>query len=202
MRVIVIMFIFICIIGLYWILVRYILGMNVYENYFFVVLLSDWFIYLIYLYIMLLFVIIVVLDVVYVVFFFLIFILLGCKLYELFLLKDVNFCFLCLGRYEENYYNLNDDDRMKDSFIFFCYLFCVICFCKGVCCVNFFMIIVLFFSFFFFICLFSCNVFDVFYCRCKSCRNGWFKYIYMFIVFVLLYLFCLCFMILSFIFVF
>lgn len=202
MRVIVIMLIFICIIGSYRTLARYILGINVYENYLSVVLPSDWLIHLIHIHTTSSLAIIVVLDVVYAVLFHLIFILLGCKLYESFLSKDVNLCPLCLGRYEENHYNLNDDDRMKDSFILPCYLLCATCSRKGACHANFLMIIVLLFSSLFPICPFSCNAFNALYCRCKSCRNGWFKYIYMFIAFVLSYLFCLRPMISSFTFVF
>lgn len=205
MRVIVIMLIFIGIIGSYRTVARYILGMNVYENYLSVVLPSDWLIHLIHLHTTSSLAIIVMLDVVYAVLFPLIFIWLGCKLYESFLSRDVHLCPLCLGTCDENLKDderMKDDDRMKDSLILPCYLLCATCCRERACQVNFCMIILLLFSSFLPICPFSCNAFNACLCRCKSSRNRCFRYIYMFLAFVLSYLFCLRPMISSFTFVF
>lgn len=148
MRVIVIMLIFICVIGLYRTLARYFLGMNVYENYLSVVLPSEWLIHLIHLHTTSSLAIIVVLDVVYAVLFPLIFIWLGGRLYESFLSKELHLCPLCLGGEDKDHYKQNDDDRMKDNFILPCYLLCATCY-KSPSHRNLCMIILLFFSSFF-----------------------------------------------------
>lgn len=204
MRVIVIMLIFICVIGLYRTLARYFLGMNVYENYLSVVLPSEWLIHLIHLHTTSSLAIIVVLDVVYAVLFPLIYIWLGGRLYESFLSKELHLCPLCLGGEDKDRYKLNDDDRMKDNFILPCYLLCATCY-KSPSHRNRCMIILLFFSSFFPICSFSCNAFNACLCRCIDCKSGrfrWLRYIYMCLAFVLSYLFCLRPIISSFTFVF
>lgn len=187
--------------GLYWILGRFFYSKYIFDDYLYIVWLSEWFFYLFSGECFL--VLIVCLDVVYVVGFLFIFLWLGGRLYIEYLL--LYFYFLFKNENDEVILNFFSDCFIV-YFFFFGNRFWVIC-SKYKLYENvmkvYFKIYILYCCYFFL--FFSCNVYKVCKCRCNCCRifdNGICKCLWIILVFVFLYIFFLCLIILIFMFVF